>query len=43
MKINIGAGDSSEAKSVLVWNPTATSFEELVWIMVEHDMEAVKK
>jgi len=31
-------GDPTKAKTVLGWNPTATSFEELVRIMVEHDM-----
>ena len=31
-------GDPSKAKALLGWNPTATSFEELVRIMVEHDM-----
>lgn len=32
-------GDPSKAKSELGWNPTATSFEELVRLMVEHDMK----
>lgn len=32
-------GDPTKAKTVLGWNPTKTSFEELVKIMVEHDME----
>ena len=32
-------GDPSKAKSVLGWNPTATSFTELVRIMVEHDLK----
>ena len=31
-------GDPTKAKTVLGWNPTATSFEDLVRIMVEHDM-----
>lgn len=31
-------GDSTKAKTVLGWNPLKTSFEELVHIMVEHDM-----
>ena len=36
-------GDPSKARRELGWNPTKTSFEELVRIMVEHDMkEAVK-
>lgn len=32
-------GDPTKAKTELGWNPTKTSFEELVRIMVEHDME----
>lgn len=32
-------GDPSKAKSKLGWNPTKTSFEELVKIMVESDMK----
>ena len=32
-------GDPSKAKRELGWNPTATSFEELVRRMVEHDMK----
>lgn len=34
-------GDPTKAKTELGWNPTKTSFEELVRIMVEHDMEKV--
>jgi len=34
-------GDPSKAKSTLGWNPTATSFEDLVRIMVEHDLHGV--
>ena len=34
-------GDPSKAKRELGWNPTKTSFEELVKLMVEHDMEKV--
>ena len=34
-------GDPSKAKAELGWNPTKTSFEELVRIMVEHDMKKV--
>lgn len=34
-------GDPSKAKRELGWNPTKTGFEELVRIMVEHDMEKV--
>ena len=36
-------GDPSKAKQELGWNPTRTSFEELVKIMVEHDMKKVAK
>ncbi len=35
-------GDPTKAKTLLGWNPTQTSFEELVRIMVRHDMELVK-
>ncbi len=34
-------GDPSKAKRELGWNPTRTSFEQLVKRMVEHDMEKV--
>ena len=34
-------GDPSKAKRELGWNPNTTSFEELVKIMVEHDMRKV--
>ena len=34
-------GDPSKARRELGWNPTKTSFEELVKIMVEHDMQKV--
>ena len=36
-------GDPSKAKKELGWNPTKTSFEELVSIMVKHDMKKVSK
>lgn len=36
-------GDPSKAKRVLGWNPQKTSFEDLVKIMVQHDMKKVKK
>ena len=35
-------GNPTKAKTLLGWNPRATSFEELVRIMVRHDMELVK-
>ena len=31
-------GDPTKAKTLLGWNPIKTSFEELIHIMVEHDM-----
>lgn len=34
-------GDPTKAKTELGWNPTKTSFKELVKIMVEHDMKKV--
>ncbi len=34
-------GDPTKAKGKLHWNPQSTSFEELVRIMVEHDMKKV--
>ena len=34
-------GDPSKAKRELGWNPQKTSFEELVALMVRHDMEKV--
>lgn len=34
-------GDPTKAKTELGWNPTKTSFEELVQLMVEHDMAKV--
>ena len=36
-------GDPSKAKKVLGWNPQKTSFEDLVKIMVQHDMKKVRK
>ena len=34
-------GDPTKAKTELGWNPAKTSFEELVRLMVRHDMEKV--
>lgn len=34
-------GDPSKAKAELGWNPTKTSFEELVHIMVEYDLKRI--
>ena len=36
-------GDPTKARTLLGWNPTKTSFRELIRIMVEHDMRFVKK
>ncbi|MCF0210964.1 MAG: GDP-mannose 4,6-dehydratase [Bacteroidales bacterium] len=36
-------GDPTKAKKNLGWNPRKTSFEELVSIMVKHDMKFVRK
>lgn len=36
-------GDPTKAETELGWNPVKTSFEELVQIMVRHDMEKVAK
>ncbi len=36
-------GDPTKARTVLGWNPTKTSFEELVKIMMKSDMELVEK
>lgn len=35
-------GDPTKARKELGWNPTKTSFEELVRIMVEHDRKVLK-
>lgn len=34
-------GDPTKAKAKLKWNPSKTSFEELVKLMVEHDIAKV--
>ena len=36
-------GDPTKAKNQLGWNPQKTSFNDLVRIMVEHDMQHIKK
>jgi len=36
-------GDPSKAQKMLGWNPTKTSFEELIRIMMKYDLEFVKK
>jgi GDPmannose 4,6-dehydratase len=36
-------GDPTKAKTVLGWNPRKTSFDELVHIMMKHDLEFVER
>lgn len=36
-------GDPTKAKTLLGWNPTKTPFEELVRLMMKHDMRFVRK
>ena len=36
-------GDSTKAKTILKWNPSKTSFHELVYIMSESDKKKVRK
>jgi len=36
-------GDPTKARTLLGWNPQKTTFEELVKLMVRHDMKFVKK
>ena len=36
-------GDPTKAKTLLGWNPTKTNFDELINIMVKHDIEYVKR
>ncbi|NLZ69469.1 MAG: GDP-mannose 4,6-dehydratase [Spirochaetales bacterium] len=36
-------GDPTKARTLLGWNPRKTSFEELVRLMVRHDMEYIKE
>ena len=35
-------GDPTKARTVLGWNPRKTTFEELVRIMTDHDMEMIR-
>lgn len=42
-EVELLLGDPSKAKSLLGWNPRKTSFEELVRLMVRHDIKFVKK
>lgn len=36
-------GDPTKARTKLGWNPHKTSFEQLVHIMVDHDMDMIRK
>ncbi len=42
-EVELLLGDPTKAKTLLGWNPTRTSFEELVEIMVTKDMEKIEK
>ena len=42
-EVDLLLGDPSKAKNLLGWNPTKTSFSDLVKIMVKHDLEHVQK
>ena len=42
-EVELLLGDPTKAKTLLGWNPNATSFEQLVKIMVEHDMRFARK
>ncbi len=38
-EVDLLLGDPSKAKKLLGWNPGKTSFEQLVKLMMEHDMK----
>ena len=42
-EVELLLGDPAKAKTVLGWNPTSTSFEKLIKIMVQSDMKLVEK
>ena len=42
-EVDLLLGDPTKARNTLGWNPRKTSFEELVKIMVEHDLNLVKE
>lgn len=42
-EVDLLLGDPTKAKEVLGWNPTQTKFEDLVKLMVQSDMELVRK
>lgn len=41
--VDILLGDPTKAKTILGWNPRKTSYEELIKIMVRHDLELAKR
>lgn len=42
-EVEVLLGDPTKAKTLLRWNPTKTSFEELIRIMVDSDMKLVER
>jgi len=42
-EVDLLLGEPAKAKKLLGWNPRKTSFEELVRLMTEHDIELVKR
>ncbi len=42
-EVELLLGDPTKAKTLLGWDPNTTSFEQLVKIMVEHDMRFARK
>ncbi len=42
-EVELLLGDPTKAKTILGWNPTQTSFEDLVKIMVKSDMKLVER
>ena len=42
-EVDLLLGDPTKARETLGWNPRKTSFDELVKIMTEHDIELVKQ
>ena len=42
-EVDLLLGDPTKAKTLLGWNPTKTSFQTLVKLMVEHDVKFVRK
>lgn len=42
-EVDLLLGDPTKAKKILGWNPQKTSFQDLVKIMVKHDLDFVQK